>query len=546
MSDKDGAAIENASEVIERFGGIRPMAKKIEVAVTTIQGWKKRDVIPGARRDLVVEAASRYNVDLSDILNGTPGDQGIANENRQGTGAHVPRSLPQAPAAESTAPPVQAPPVIRAESPARVRDAQHDTGAEILAGLDQKLLEVEKRAVRKSMRVDVLVIFVVACAFAAFTAWLKPWSLQQDVQNETQLTGLQDDVSTLRGDVDAIKAEQSFLSTLIPKDLDQRIAALQDQAEKTQERLGTVMQKAGEAGSALIDKNAGTLQDRVETLQDTLDFDHAPQLAALLARFQGLSGTPDGQGQLDRAIAELSALASSFDNSRGQFDMALQTARTQSTALGQTFEGVPAEDLKAAAMLLAMSQFRESLNRDNASFDEDLQLLENLVGDENAELTQALETLAPHARSGVLTPEGLSKEFRTFAGEAVVASLQGEDVSLTDRAKARLNELLKVEKDGELITGTPTQAKLSAAEKMLDAGDIEGAIGTVETLEGPAAAVTAPWLEKARVTLLAQKMQTILSRGIRGVALGGGLNASGTQLIQDEETGINILRPVTP
>lgn len=33
-------AIQNGAEIIERFGGIRPMAKKIEAAVTTVQGWK--------------------------------------------------------------------------------------------------------------------------------------------------------------------------------------------------------------------------------------------------------------------------------------------------------------------------------------------------------------------------------------------------------------------------------------------------------------------------------------------------------------------------
>ena len=35
-----GQNIDNATEIIERFGGIRPMAKKIGVAVTTIQGGK--------------------------------------------------------------------------------------------------------------------------------------------------------------------------------------------------------------------------------------------------------------------------------------------------------------------------------------------------------------------------------------------------------------------------------------------------------------------------------------------------------------------------
>ena len=54
MSQEDLDALKNASVIIERFGGIRPMAAKVGAPVTTVQGWKKRDVIPGTRRDDVV------------------------------------------------------------------------------------------------------------------------------------------------------------------------------------------------------------------------------------------------------------------------------------------------------------------------------------------------------------------------------------------------------------------------------------------------------------------------------------------------------------
>ena len=41
----------DAARVIEAFGGIRPMAKKLGVAVTTVQGWKERNAIPIRRLD---------------------------------------------------------------------------------------------------------------------------------------------------------------------------------------------------------------------------------------------------------------------------------------------------------------------------------------------------------------------------------------------------------------------------------------------------------------------------------------------------------------
>ena len=36
--------LDNAEKVVAAFGGIRPMAKKLGVAVTTVQGWKERGI----------------------------------------------------------------------------------------------------------------------------------------------------------------------------------------------------------------------------------------------------------------------------------------------------------------------------------------------------------------------------------------------------------------------------------------------------------------------------------------------------------------------
>ena len=77
MKPQEQTAIENASAIIERFGGIRPMASKIAVPVTTVQGWKKRNVIPVNRLEQIVQAAKDHNVDISDVLKVSA----IANEN---------------------------------------------------------------------------------------------------------------------------------------------------------------------------------------------------------------------------------------------------------------------------------------------------------------------------------------------------------------------------------------------------------------------------------------------------------------------------------
>jgi uroporphyrinogen-III synthase len=55
----------DATAVIDRFGGIRPMAAKLGVPVTTVQGWKGRGHIPENRFAAVRSAAAAHGVDLS-------------------------------------------------------------------------------------------------------------------------------------------------------------------------------------------------------------------------------------------------------------------------------------------------------------------------------------------------------------------------------------------------------------------------------------------------------------------------------------------------
>lgn len=123
-----------------------------------------------------------------------------------------------------------------------------------------------------------------------------------------------------------------------------------------------------------------------------------------------------------------------------------------------------------------------------------------------------------------------------MAGDIVVASLKGEDVSVTEKAQARLGELFKVEKDGELITGTPVQAKVAKTEKLLNDGNVESAIAELEKLDGPEAELVKPWIAKAQQTLTAQKLEQALTQAVSG-------NLGGGRLFIDEESGVELYKP---
>ena len=56
-----------AGVIIAAFGGIRPMASKLGVPVSTVQGWKQRDTIPASRMSEIRQVAAANGVDLSSM-----------------------------------------------------------------------------------------------------------------------------------------------------------------------------------------------------------------------------------------------------------------------------------------------------------------------------------------------------------------------------------------------------------------------------------------------------------------------------------------------
>jgi hypothetical protein len=549
MGKLEDMPIEKASEVIDRFGGIRPMAKKIDVAVTTIQGWKKRDVIPAARAGDVLKAAALHGVDLSGLIaDAPPVQQSPKSPDVAALAAIAPGETEKETLAQKPDLDLEIPPTLAEEAPviASYTPAQGATAAKIEIqpppSSRVRAANLEGARVQNFPWFSAILALV---ALGALAALFWPRAETNSALDEQQR------LSALEQNVQEIKEKQSFFGTLIPEDLDEQIAALKDQAATAQETIGQAVEKAEEISNDVLAEDAGTLEQRYLKLQDHLAaIAQTPELQAMATRLESWGLQPAGQAQMNSATEELNAVMTSLGASlgtQGAFETALEAARSQSTALNQTFEGVPQNDLKAAALLLGLTQFRSSLGRDNEAFADDLQVLSGLIGDENPELSASLEKLAPYSEQGVLTPAGLVEEFKTMTGDAVVASLKGEDVSLTERAKARMNDMFQVEKNGQLVSGTDTQARMKAAEKLLNEGNLEGAIAEVEALEGPAAEAAAPWLSKAQATVMAQQagsMIETLTSGLSGAAAGIGLPGT-SQRIYNEESGINILKQNT-
>lgn len=559
---KESGPLENAEAIIERFGGIRPMASKMDVPVTTVQGWKKRNAIPENRRADVLHVAQVNNIDLSDLIGRGGVNENTAKNADAATGTEtVPpfrAAVDDASKSRTTEDERRHQEALRAAHP-HTPPSSSPFNQETLMG---KIRAAEQNAVRKSVWISIMLVAAVGIIVAVLL-----WPINDRVeQNGRDIAALRGEVGGVSERVSGVERTQAFLRGLVPEGLEQQVDSLQQQTANIQSRISELGQRADVIAGGVLGPDAGTMEQRLAVLEQQVgEITGNGNLTPLFDRLRSMQQSFEGQEKLSQSVSDLVQLVRTLPGGAagigdGDLNDLLASARQQGGPLGETLEGVDRNELTAAAMLLGLSQFRTSLRR-NEPFDEDLTLMMRLMGDRmSPELQASVQTLAPKARQGVLTPQGLSNEFRGLTGEIVTASLRGEDVAVGERARARMNELLQVEKDGELITGTDTQATVARAQRMLDDGDIQGAIAALQGLEGPAAQTAQPWIEEAQMTLLAEKVQEMLTTNVAArigstapyTARSGGLGGlvrqieslspiNGRTVVTDEESGFSIL-----
>lgn len=508
-----GKAITNGEKVIERFGGIRPMSKKIDVPVTTIQGWKKRDTIPGGRRAVILKAAAQSGIDLSDLIAGAPAvSEQAYSENFDTQGVRTQSQSAQNTRKEE----FDRPQMPRTKPQEFHEDRPHlDASAANANAIDYAISQAKASAVKTSTLAAAVFLVVLTVLFIMF---LMPTKKQVEHYEET--------IAALESEVKTVKKDHSMLKKIIPENIKEEFEHLKTQAKDIKDQVGVIAEQTksfAHLAQTMLDPENGDLFLRLAAVEEELGgVAGASDLSGLLLRVDTLQQSLEGQEQLAQSVTDLNGLFEKFiaekeesvvdANAENTAELAetIDEAMEGNEELQDTLAGVPKTDLKAAAYLLALTKFRSSLHRDKTPFNEDLELLHKLAADD-PELQQAISRLAPQAQDGVLTPEGLSGEFKGLAGDIVVSSLKGEEVKLKDKATARINDMITIKKDGEQITGTETQVKVAKAQELLDQGDVEGAMKILQTLDGDAADTAAPFLEQAEMTLDAQNLEKLLT-----------------------------------
>lgn len=480
-----------AAAVIDRFGGIRPMAAKLGVPVTTVQGWKKRDVIPGNRRADILRAAQTHGVSLDGLFDG--GEGGFRD---------VLNTID--------------PPVARPSS----RPLTHE---DMMNEITKAQKAAETRATRKAVLASGVLLGVCGMIFTMMVMIHKQQVARQAAIQSERLASIEDKIANMPMPDPAYAGVPRGVFDGVMNDVRQKVTELRRKTDS----IGATVEDLKAQAQNVISLDESSLVDRVMALESTLAglTGGNTDLSMVLNRVGQMQSSIQGQEKLEETVARLQSIVTAMQAGNGaprpdgmigpptMEQMLAAEQQSGNSALAEALQGVSPAQLKAAAMLIGLSQFRETMRR-SGPYAEDLVLLQSLLGDRDPELNDAIAMLAPYAETGVLSPRGLSDELKSLTGEIVVASITGQDVSVQDRAMARFQEVLKIQKDGQPVMGNDTQARIARAQSLLDSGDVSGAIAELEGLEGPARERAQPLIDQAQITEMAQHVQGLLTSNV--------------------------------
>ena len=387
--------------VIAAFGGIRPMAGKLKIPVTTVQGWKKRDHIPDTRHDDIVAAADVHKIDLDradlaaahqasspeeravDAVGGQsltadePVDAASDTASRAvGDEAAVTTGEPTTPVTRAADAVETAPEIERAETPQSV-------GRAVPLPPPQATPQARGGAGLMTSAVIAVLIAVVAAATAPWWGRVILPSLWEGDEAASvtgqigalteRLEALEEGIAEAATAAAASDALDDRLAVLEQSDIPDRVAAL--------EGVGP--------GSAALDRLAARLGDVEDAMAVLEGGSNDPTLAALTDRVTALeAGIPQEGGGLAPLLERLRALE--------------QSAGAPSEAVDDLARRVAA--LEQAASELGLSSLDERLMVVEAALPQSVAAAERLAAD----LGQAVSALESRVDGIAGTVEDLS------------------------------------------------------------------------------------------------------------------------------------------
>ena len=269
-----------------------------------------------------------------------------------------------------------------------------------------------------------------------------------------------------------------------------------------------------------------TLRARIANLETRVDETAAAPAAAppvasgpdtaALALQADIAGLID---RLDRLEGRVGALAARLDQVEQAQPAAPPATRADLEAVRARAEGLGAElaalrplaegdklDSLGMRAYMALGTLRRAVES-GATFAGALDVMRARLGalpeQGGPEARAALETLSAQAEAGTPTVAALRAAFEPLAGRIVAAPRTGDEAPLSERVLDGLRGLVTV-RQIDSTQGEGVEARVARAETALATADVAGAVAALEGLEEGAAAIAAPWLERARAHLEAR------------------------------------------
>ncbi len=479
-----------AQPIISAFGGVRPMAAKLGVPVSTVQGWKSRGVIPAGRRDEVRAAAQAHGLAFPEpeatSIQTTPEPE--ATSDRSKPEATSIQATPE-PEADPSSDPEATPAIDLPPPPELAQDwgPDRERGPWLIGAAAGAIV--------------VVVALIGALLGRAF--WPPP---DATATPDPALIQLRAELAATTARLDAVE-ERELPAAVDLAPLNSELERLTGEIRAARTDLDGLDAQTRELAAA------GQMRgDQVETLErqsghltqsvEGLGADQA-KLAARLEPLEAGAGVPVANAaELGALSATAEALGRRLDQADGRL-AALESLEQQV----QELRAIRQSD--QAGIVTDYHSLKAAIDGSKA-YGAELDVLRARL-ENRQDLLDILEPLQKGAAGGIASFSDLRSAFGETARQVVVAGAGDPEGGLMSEIMRRLAQVVTIRPTGEEVVGQAPSAFVARAEALLDAGDLGGAIAELNQLEGEPKTQVDPWLEKATARLHADEALAALA-----------------------------------
>jgi hypothetical protein len=252
------------------------------------------------------------------------------------------------------------------------------------------------------------------------------------------------------------------------------------------------------------------LQAQISTLQQAQKTAAAPPEAAATA--PAAPATADQNPDLANQLAALSALVNALQTQTNADHTVLNTLQASNADLPKFQAAVTALQAQAVSDHTALTTLQSS-TADLTTLTTKISTLSRLAaarmaldaGQPLGDIPNAPPALAQFATTPPPTQAALVLAYPAAAQAASAASIAGNATgSYWSRVLARLENLITISNGSHVIIGAPAAAVLAQAQQLLNAGDLAGAVTTLDQLSSTTQQAMGTWLTQARALLAAR------------------------------------------